>query len=199
MDYSTLRTKKFEEVFSESDYSSLREYLIQSYLFLDDSNKVEARRLLVNTFGLSEEELNERSEAFIHHSSIKATLLTTIKTAEEWVENSNQKDIPGLLNLSHSDIEIMGPKGSISGSHHLGDWIERANLHLHTIRRFAKEHNIVLEQQGTWYEESDQVKGQNIVYTFMKVIDGKVAFLGRYDNKVKAFQVSDLNEESLIE
>ncbi|PFG14678.1 hypothetical protein [Bacillus sp. es.036] len=199
MDYSKLRTKKFEEVFTESEYSSLREFLIQAYLFLDESNKIEARRLLVNTFGLSEEELNERSTAFIHHSSIKATLLTTIKTAENWVENSNQKDIPGLLNLSHSDIEIMGPKGSISGSQHLGDWIDRANLHLHTIRRFAKGHNIVLEQQGTWYEESDQVKGQNIVYTFMRVIDGKVAFLGRYDNKIKAFQVSELNEGNLIE
>lgn len=199
MNYSELRTKEFGEVFSESDYSSLRELLIQSYLFLDESNKGEARRLLMNTLGVSEEELNARSTAFIHHSSTNATLLTTIRTAEDWVEKSNQKDIPGVLHLSHSDIEIMGPKGSVSGSHHLSGWIERANLHLHTIRRFAKGHTIVLEQQGTWYGENNHVKGQNIVFTFMRVIDGKVVFIGRYDNKREAFQVSELNEENLIE
>lgn len=199
MNYSELRTKEFGEVFSESEYYSLRESLIQFFLFLDESNKVETRNLLVNIFGLSDEELNERSTAFINHNSNKSPLLTTIKTAEGWVENSNKKDIPGLLNLSHSDIEIMGPKGSISGSHHLTDWIERANLHLHTIRRFAKGHNIVLEQQGTWYDEKGQEKGHNIVFTFMRVIDGKVAFLGRYDNKFEAFQVSELNEGNLVE
>ncbi|WP_273854305.1 nuclear transport factor 2 family protein [Guptibacillus spartinae] len=199
MNYTELRTKLFGEVFSEIDYSSLREFLIQSYLFLDESNKLEARRLLVNIFGLSDEELNERSTAFIHHNSNKATLLNTLKTAENWVENSNKKDIPGLLDFSHSDIEIMGPKGSISGSHHLTDWIERANLRLDTIRRFAKGHHIVLEQQGTWYDENGQEKGHNIVFTFMRVIDGKVVFLARYDNKVEAFQVSELDEGNLIE
>ncbi|MFQ3545721.1 nuclear transport factor 2 family protein [Halobacillus rhizosphaerae] len=199
MNDSDLKTKPFGEVFSESEYSSLREILIQSCLFLDESNAAEARSLLVDTLGIRAEELDERITAFSQHQSNQAVLHSTIETAEKWMEKSNQKDIPGLLHFTHSDIEIMGPKGSIRGSQHLGDWVKRANLHLHTLRRFAEGHNIVLEQQGTWYEENDQIKGQSIVFTFMKIIDGKVAFLGRYDNRRVAFQVSDLNEGNLIE
>ena len=199
MNYPELKTKPFGEVFSESEYSSLREILIQSCLFLDESNAAEARSLLVDTLGIRDEEINERITAFSQHQSNKADLHSTMETAEQWIEYSNQKDIPGLLHFTHSDIEIMGPKGSIRGSHHLGDWVKRANLHLHTIRRFAEGHHIVLEQQGTWYEENDQVKGESVVFTFMKIIDGKVAFLGRYDNRSEAFQVSGLNEGNLVE
>ncbi|UOQ45496.1 hypothetical protein MUN89_06005 [Halobacillus salinarum] len=198
MNYSELRTKAFGEVFSESEYSSLRELLIQSYLFLDESNQSEAKRLLENTFGLTERELNDRTTAFRRHRSNQAPLYSTVEIAEEWVEKSNQQDIPGVIELSHSDMEILGPKGSIRGSHHLADWFKRANLHLYTIQRFAKGQHIVLEQQGTWYEDSGQIKGESIVFTYMKVSDEKVAFLARYDNRSDALQAGGLSEENLM-
>lgn len=100
--------------------------------------------------------------------------------------------------MTHKDIEIFGPKGSVIGNQHLADWLERARLHLETHTRFAKGHHIVLEQQGTWYKENGEPRGQTIVYTFMKIIEGKVAFIARYDHKEDAFQISDLNEGDKI-
>ncbi|GIN97447.1 hypothetical protein J6TS1_33170 [Siminovitchia terrae] len=79
-----------------------------------------------------------------------------------------KKDIPSLLELTHTNVKIFGPKGSFIGSQHLADWLERARLHLEKLTRFAKEHHIVLEQDGTWYEENGDVRGQATVYTFMK-------------------------------
>jgi len=70
--------------------------------------------------------------------------------------------------LTHTNVKIFGPKGSFIGSQHLADWLERARLHLEKLTRFAKEHHIVLEQDGTWYEENGDVRGQATVYTFMK-------------------------------
>lgn len=48
----------------------------------------------------------------------------------QWIEKSNVKDIPSLLKLTQTDIEIFGPKGSVIGSQHLAEWLERARLHL---------------------------------------------------------------------
>ena len=67
-----------------------------------------------------------------------------------------------------------------------------------TINRFAKQHDIVLEQEGIWYEDNGEVRGQAIVYTYMKITEDKVSFIARYDNKREAFQMSGLSEEDLI-
>lgn len=198
MSYAAIKTKTVEEVISEEQFYTLKESLIQSYLFMDESNKQEVRELLLNVFNINEQQLIERSSSFLKHKSERATLTSTIETAEQWIEKSNEKDIPSLLGLTRTDAEIIGPKGSVSGSHHLADWLDRANLKLVTVNRFAKWHDIVLEQQGTWYEDNGEIRGQATVFTYMRITEGKVAFIARYDNKMEAFHVSGLNEENII-
>lgn len=198
MNYTDIKTKIVEEVLSEEQFYTLKELLIHSYLFMDKSNRQEVKELLLNVFNISEQELIGRSSSFHKHGVERATLITTIETAEQWIEKSNVKDVPALLELTHTDLEIVGQKGSISGSHHLADWLDRANLQLETLTRFAKGHNIVLEQQGTWYDDNGEIRGQATVYTFMRITEGKVVFIARYDNKKEAFQISELSEEDKI-
>ncbi|WP_227994993.1 hypothetical protein [Oceanobacillus sp. CFH 90083] len=199
MCYAHIKAKNVEEVISEEQFYTLKESLIQSYLFIDEPNKQEIKEILLHVFNTREENLIERSSSFLKYQSKKGTLASTIKTAGLWIEKSNIKDVPSLLELTHPNIEINGPKGSIIGSHHLADWLERANLKLVTINRFAKGNNIILEQHGTWYEMNGEIKSQATVYTYMKITEGKVALMARFDNKEAAFHMSGLSEDNLIE
>lgn len=198
MSYTDIKTKTVEEVLSEEQFYALKESLIQSYLLMDESIKQEVKKLLLDSFHIDEQILIERSSSFLNHNSERGVLISTIETAEEWIEKSNAKDISSLLELTYVNVEIAGPKGSVSGSHHLSPWLNRANLKLDTINRFAKSHDIVLEQEGTWYEENGEIKGQATVYTYMRIMERKVAFIARYDNKTEAFHASGLNEENII-
>lgn len=120
----------------------------------------------------------------------------TIETAEAWVSLANQKDLEGLAQVTADELELIGPKGQGVINHlELGEWLERANLKLSTINQYAKDHFIVLQQNGTWFNNDNSVKGQAIVFTVIKVVNRKVVFLARYDNKEEAFKVSDLSDE----
>lgn len=198
MRYTDIKAKIVEDVISEKQYYTLKESLVQSYLLMDKLNQQEIKKLLLNVFNMSEQELMERSTSFHQYRMKKSIITATIEVAEKWIEKSNMKDVPSLLELTHSNVEINGPKGAISGSHHLEGWLERANLRLSTINRFAKQHDIVLEQEGIWYEDNDEVRGKAIVYTYMKIIEDKVSLIARYDNKREAFQMSGLSEEDII-
>jgi hypothetical protein len=76
-----------------------------------------------------------------------------------------------------------------------------SNSFLHRYLKFnqyAKDQYIVLEQNGTWLNDDDTIKGQAIVFTVFKVVDRKVIFLARYDNKEEAFNISGLSDDEKI-
>ncbi|PYZ96666.1 hypothetical protein CR205_13280 [Alteribacter lacisalsi] len=124
----------------------------------------------------------------------------TIKTADTWVEFSNQKNLERLSAVTAEKLALEGPKGTgVINHQELGEWMKRANLKLTTIKRYARGQFIVLEQTGTWLNDDDSVKGTGIVFTVFKIADGKVTFLARYDHdKDKAFEVSGLSDEDRI-
>ena len=125
--------------------------------------------------------------------------METIETADIWVELSNQSNLEGLSKVTANELEIVGPKGKGVINHkELGEWLERANLKLVTMNRYAKDQFIVLEQQGTWLNPDDTIKGEATVFTVFKIEDKKVTFLARYDNEQKAFEVSGLSDEAEI-
>ncbi|GAA0599297.1 hypothetical protein GCM10009001_14480 [Virgibacillus siamensis] len=130
----------------------------------------------------------------MNHKSVE-----TIETAETWIEFSNQRNLEGLSKITSHELELIGPKGAgVINHRQLGEWIERANLQLATIERYAKDNYIVLEQHGTWLNDDDTIKGRDIVFTVFKVVDRQVNFLARYDNKEEAFKVSGLDDEDKI-
>ncbi|RNF38687.1 nuclear transport factor 2 family protein [Planococcus salinus] len=118
-----------------------------------------------------------------------------IETADLWTEKVNAKDVKGVLAVSDSNIEMVGPRGTAAGHETLTQWVEDSGLHLTTVTRFAKADTVVYEQQGTWENQDGQVT----VYTVMEVENGKVTRVSRYDTLDEAFGTSGLSEEDRVE
>ena len=129
--------------------------------------------------------------------------MNTIETknvliAQRWMDASNKQNIANLLEVTDENIELVGPRGSVTGSHQLEPWIARANLQLETKQVFARLDYVVLEQQGTWYTDTGEIRGQGIVYTCLKIIDDKVVKLARFDEKKDAFALAELTDADEI-
>jgi hypothetical protein len=115
-----------------------------------------------------------------------------LETAYNWQNASNAADIDTLLALSDPNIEIVGPRGSVTGSHILKDWIARANLTLTTQRTFLDDDRVVLQQHGVWRNEDGTVQGETDVATFFRVKDGQVTYLARFDALDDALRAAQL-------
>lgn len=118
-----------------------------------------------------------------------------IRAADLWTEKVNAKDIQGVLKVSDSNIEMVGPRGTTAGHDTLAQWVEGSGLQLITKTRYAKGGTVVYEQQGVWEDQNGQVT----VYTVMEVENGKVTRVSRYDTLDEAFGTSGLSEEDRVE
>ncbi|MFG6146852.1 hypothetical protein [Halobacillus sp. B23F22_1] len=124
----------------------------------------------------------------------------TVATADSWVNFSNKADTAGLSEVTSYQLELIGPKGKgVINHEELYDWLQRAKLQLKTERRYARDHYVVLEQHGTWFNDDHTIKGEAVVYTVLKVENDKVCFLARFDDLESALETSGLSEEDEIE
>jgi SnoaL-like domain len=118
------------------------------------------------------------------------------KVVERWQDAANRQDVQQLLELSDSNIEIVGPRGSAHGHQILTDWLSRAGLTLETFRTFAKDGVVVMAQHGTWRSaETNNEESKADVAAVFHVLDGKVVYLARYDSLEEALNVSSLGNE----
>jgi len=108
-----------------------------------------------------------------------------VKIAEEWQKAVNEKNILKLLELSDEQIEMAGPRGSVSGHQHLADWLSRAGLTLTTINKYERNNTVVLEQHAVWKDGKGTILGEANVASLMKVENGKVTYVARYDNDLE--------------
>ncbi|WP_052144798.1 hypothetical protein [Halalkalibacter okhensis] len=76
--------------------------------------------------------------------------------------------------------------------------MKRANLKFTTIHQYAKNSFTIFEQQGTWLNDDGTIKGQAIVFTVFRVVNRKVTFLARMDNKEVAFDLSGLSDVNKV-
>lgn len=121
--------------------------------------------------------------------------LQTIDIAKRWVNAANQKNIEELVSLSDEKIEIAGPKGSGTGHQLLTEWIDRAGLTVSTIKIYAKGGTVVFEQQGVWQDKEGKPIGEAEVSSHMKIENGKVSYLSRYDDLEQALKAAGLTSE----
>ena len=103
--------------------------------------------------------------------------------ARAWQEAANERRIDRLLALSDPAIELVGPRGVAHGHQILRDWLDRAGLRLGTLRTFARESAVVMEQRGDWRSpETGESLGEAIVATIFRVADRRVTQLARYES-----------------
>lgn len=118
-----------------------------------------------------------------------------VETANVWTDRVNAKDVEGVLEVSDSNIELIGPRGSAAGHETLAQWVEKTGIHLTTVSRYVKGDKVVYEQRGVWENQDGEVT----VYTLMEIREGKVTRLARFDALDDAFGTSGLSEEDKME
>lgn len=120
---------------------------------------------------------------------------TPVLIAQAWQEAVNAQDRDRLLELSHPQIEIVGPRGVAQGHEVLLTWLGRAGLSLETKRVFAGERSVVFAQHGVWRSpETGELQGEAKVATSFRLENGQVIQLARYDTLAEALAHAGLSE-----
>ena len=111
-----------------------------------------------------------------------------IQTVTAWHEALNSGDVDLLVELSHPDVGIGGPRGSDHGARLLREWVDRANIHLEPARVFHEANTVVVEQMAEW-----QAGGEQTVASLFVVREGLVASVVRYPDLAEALRASGLD------
>jgi hypothetical protein len=105
-----------------------------------------------------------------------------VGTVTAWHEALNDGDAERLVALSRPDVEMGGPRGTVSGSTVLREWVARANIRLVPRRIFHGAEKVVVEQEAEWRDaETGEATGSRIVASTFTVKDGLVACVVRHD------------------
>ena len=113
---------------------------------------------------------------------------------QEWLDAVNQQNSDRLVELSAPDIEVVGPRGSGHGYPLLREWLDRAGLHLTTLRAFARENVVVVAQRGVWRSvEAGEVTGERDLASRFRLDGQRVMQFARYDTLDAALDEAGLH------
>ena len=117
-----------------------------------------------------------------------------VTIARDWQAAANAQQLDRLLALSDPAIELVGPRGAAHGHQALRHWLGRAGLQLTTLRAFARDAVVVMEQRGEWRSpETGESLGGAIVATVFRVAERRVTRLARYDSLDTALAAAGLS------
>lgn len=122
-----------------------------------------------------------------------------LRVVEAWHGALNAGDVGRLVSLSHPEVEMAGPRGSVRGREVLRDWVGRANITLEPGRRFGRGRIVVVEEAATWRDAgSGEKTGGATVATIFTLEDGLVASIARHDDLDSALTEAGLDAEDEI-
>ena len=117
-----------------------------------------------------------------------------VRIVKDWHEALNGGDPDRLVELSHPDVEVGGPRGSGHGTRLLREWVDRANISLEPRRFFHRAETVVVEEEAEWRSaETGEVTGSQTVGSVFVVRDGRVARVMRYEDLAGALQVANID------
>ena len=121
--------------------------------------------------------------------------VSELRVVEDWHEALNGGEVDRLVELSHPEIEVGGPRGTGRGTQLLREWIDRANIRLEPKRVFHHADTVIVQQWAEWRSaNTGQVTDSQIVSSVFVVRDGRVTRLMRYPDLADALSVTGLNE-----
>ena len=117
-----------------------------------------------------------------------------VRVVYDWHEALNGGDADRLVQLSHPDIEVGGPRGSGRGTRLLKEWVERANIRLEPRRVFHRADTVVVEEKAEWRssETGELIENRTVGSVFV-VRDGRLARVVRYDDLAGALQAANFD------
>ena len=121
-----------------------------------------------------------------------------VRVVAAWHEALNRGDVERLVELSHPEIEVGGPRGSGRGAGLLREWTERAGIHLNPLRIFHESQTVVVEQEASWRSpETGELSGTQVVASVFVVREGKVASVSRHPDLSDALRAAGLDESQV--
>lgn len=112
-----------------------------------------------------------------------------------WHDALNSGDVGRLVDLSHPDVEVGGPRGAGHGAKLLREWVGRASIRLEPGRIFHEADTVVVEKKAQWRSpETGESNDARTVASFFVVSDGLVASVVRYPDVAEALRAADLDE-----
>ncbi len=117
-----------------------------------------------------------------------------VETVLEWHDALNAGDADRLVDLSHPDVEVGGPRGGGRGEALLREWVERANVRLRPGRVYASGGAVVVEQEAVWMtaDEGRPSDSQTVASVF-RVADGRVVAVIRHGTLEEALEAAGLD------
>lgn len=117
-----------------------------------------------------------------------------VRVVAAWHEALNAGDVERLVELSHPDVEVGGPRGTGQGAQLLREWVARAGIHLERQRVFHQGDTVVVEQEAEWRSaETGELSGSQHVASIFVVRDGLVTRVSRYPDLAEALRETDLD------
>ena len=115
-----------------------------------------------------------------------------IQIVLDWHEALNSGDVERLVNLSHPEVEVGGPRGAAYGAQILREWVDRADVRLEPLRTFHRDDTVVVEQEAEWRSAAPGAI-QTVASVFV-VEDGVVKSVVRHPDLAPALRAADLDE-----
>jgi ketosteroid isomerase-like protein len=121
-------------------------------------------------------------------------LTTPVRVVVAWHEALNCGDVERLVELSHPDVKVGGPRGTGQGAQLLREWVARAGIHLEPCRVFHQGDTVVVEQEAEWRSaETGELSGSQRVASIFVVRDGLVTRVSRYPDLAEALRAAGLD------
>lgn len=117
---------------------------------------------------------------------------SVVDVVNRWHDALNRGDADALVEASHDDVEVEGPRGPARGSDILREWVARAGIQLVPRRWFVKDGAVVVEQTATWRGEDGQPGPPMTVASLFLVESSRVRRIARYDTLATALAETGL-------
>ena len=125
----------------------------------------------------------------------EATIASESRVVRAWHEALNSGDADLLVELSHPDVEVGGPRGVGHGAQLLREWVGRAKIRLEPRRVFHREDTVVVEQWAKWRAtDTGQVTSGQSVSSVFVVRDDRITRVRRYPDLADALDAANLDE-----
>lgn len=117
----------------------------------------------------------------------------TLIVAAKWQQFMNSRNIEEMLKLMDQQIEFVGGNESGYGHQEFTAWISRTGLTLTTINSYVKEENLLINHLAKWKGSDGCLNKEENFYTVIKMNNGKIVYIGRFDNLLDAEEISGIS------
>ncbi|MGH3148759.1 MAG: nuclear transport factor 2 family protein [Rubrobacter sp.] len=117
-----------------------------------------------------------------------------VRVVEAWHEALNAGDVERVVEISHPDIGVGGPRGSGQGTQLLREWMARAGVRLEPRRVFHQGDTVIVGQEAGWRSaDTGETYGRQAVASVFAVHDDLVVSVSRYADLAEAMRAADLD------